>query len=39
MLYARDVAAQVAHFLRNGRFAADGGARSGGRVGADDARC
>lgn len=29
MLYARDVAAQVAHFLRNGRFAAVGGARDG----------
>jgi len=28
MLYARDVAAQVAHFLRNGRFAPDGGART-----------
>lgn len=29
MLYAHDVAAQVAHFLRHGRFAADGGARTG----------
>lgn len=29
MLYARDVAAQVAHFLRNGQFAAVGGARDG----------
>ena len=29
MLYARDVVAQVAHFLRNGRFAAVGVARDG----------
>jgi pimeloyl-ACP methyl ester carboxylesterase len=29
MLYARDVAGQVAHFLRNGRFAAAGGVRDG----------
>jgi pimeloyl-ACP methyl ester carboxylesterase len=29
MLYARDVATQVAHFLRSGRFAAVGGARDG----------
>jgi pimeloyl-ACP methyl ester carboxylesterase len=27
MLYARDVAAQVAHFLRHGRFTTDGSAR------------
>ena len=29
MLYARDVAAEVAHFLRHGRFAAGGGAPGG----------
>jgi pimeloyl-ACP methyl ester carboxylesterase len=29
MLYARDVAAHVARFLRNGRFAADGGGPAG----------
>lgn len=29
MLYARDVAAQVAHFLRSGRFADGGGAAAG----------
>jgi len=39
MLYARDVAAQVAHFLRNGRFAAGEGARAGSRVGTGGARC
>jgi len=31
MLFARDVAAQVAHFLRNGRFAATTGADTGAR--------